>query len=60
MDSDIRINLKEVGDHLQSVGRQVASTKSNRESIQAMRDCLIIAADTLDIYLNIQKKRYDS
>jgi hypothetical protein len=57
MDSDIRENLKEVGKHLEDVGRQVASTKSNMESITAMRDCLIDAANTLDIYLSIQRMR---
>ena len=58
MDSDIRENLKEVGKHLEDVGRQVASTKSSMESITAMRDCLTDAAKTLDIYLSIQKNRY--
>lgn len=59
MDSDIRENLKEVGQHLHSVANQVASTKSSQESITAMRDTLTDAASTLDIYLNIQKKRYE-
>ena len=58
MDSDIRENLKEVGAHLRAVANQVASTKSSQESITAMRDCLTDAAETLDIYLNIQKMRY--
>lgn len=58
MDSDIRENLKEVGKHLEDVGRQVASTKSSMESITAMRDTLILNAETLDTYLNIQKERY--
>lgn len=58
MDSDIRENLKELGDHIQAVGRQIASTKSSQESITAMRECLKDGAKTLDIYLGIQKKRY--
>jgi hypothetical protein len=59
MDSDIRENLKEVGKHLEDVGRQVSSTKSNTESIRAMRDTLILAADTLDTYLSVQRMRDD-
>jgi len=59
MDSDIRENLKEVGAHLQDVGRQVASTKSSQESITAMRDCLSLASETLDTYLAIQRTRYE-
>jgi hypothetical protein len=58
VDDDIRELLKEIGDHLQNVARQVASKKSNRESIEAMRDCLRESADTLDTYLRIQKERY--
>lgn len=54
MDDDIRENLKELGDHLEAVARQVKSTKSNPKSIKAMRHCLLDAADTLAIYLRIQ------
>lgn len=57
MDADIRENLKEVGKHLEDVGRQVASTKSNTEIIRAMRDILVMDAETLDIYLGIQRIR---
>jgi hypothetical protein len=60
VDDDIRENLKEVGKHLEDVGRQVASTKSNPESIVAMRDCLIDDANTLDTYLRIQSSRMGS
>lgn len=59
MDSDIREHLKEVANHLRAVANQVASTKSSMESITAMRECLLDGAKTLDIYLNIQKKRYE-
>lgn len=58
MDSDIRENLKELGKHLEDVARQISSTKSSQESVGTMRDCLIEAANTLDVYLNIQKMRY--
>ena len=58
MDSDIRENLKELGKHLEDVARQISSTKSSQESIVAMRDCLIDAENTLDVYLNIQKMRH--
>ena len=58
MDSDIRENLKELGKHLEDVARQISSTKSSQESIVAMRDCLIDAENTLDVYLNIQEMRH--
>lgn len=58
MDDDIRENLKEVGKHLEDIGRQVASTKSSMASIVAMRDSLGYAVNTLDTYLEIQKIRY--
>ncbi len=57
MDDDIRTNLKEVGKHVEDVGRQIASTKSSTESIAAMRDSLRRGADTLDVYLEIQTSR---
>lgn len=59
MDEDIRKNLKEVGKYLEDVGRQIASTKSSTESIRIIRECLRETADTLDMYLSIQKMRDD-
>lgn len=58
MDEDIRENLKELGKHLQAVARQIASTKSSMESIELMRDCLLDSAETLEVYLSVQKNRH--
>lgn len=57
MDDDIRNELKEVGRHVQDVGRMIASTKSSMQTIEAMKECLHDAAKTLRTYMDIQKER---
>jgi hypothetical protein len=58
MDDDLRTELKDVGRHVQDIGRMIASTKSSMQTITAMQTCLTEAAETLDTYLRIQKERY--
>jgi hypothetical protein len=58
MDDDIRANLKELGDHLTAVARQISSTKSNLEGMTAMSETLALAKDTLDTYIHMQADRY--
>ena len=59
MDDDIRAELKEVGKWLRDVGNMVGSTKSNMESITAMRNCLVDGQTILETYLRIQIERYE-
>jgi hypothetical protein len=59
MDDDIRENLKELGKHIEAVGRQVASTKSDVTGLTAMSECLSRASETVDTYVRIQKDRYN-
>lgn len=58
MDADIRQNLKELGKHVNDIGRQIASTKSNQEGLKAMSESLDTARKTLDIYIGIQARRH--
>jgi transcriptional regulator len=58
MDDDIRENLKELGQHVHSIARQLESTKSNMDTIKAMSECLDGAKKTVDIYIKIQKDRW--
>lgn len=59
MDDDIRQQLQTVAKNLHAVANQVASTKSNMESIAAMGEILAIHKQTLDTLIRVQLHRYD-
>lgn len=57
MDDDIRENLKELSSHVQDIGRQIGSTKTDIFVLMEMRNALQLDARTLDHYIEIFRMR---
>jgi len=57
MDTDIHNDLKDVGRHVQDIGRFISSPKRTATDLEEMSKALLLAAETVDTYTRIQQMR---